>query len=134
MSTQVFRIPLVNLPQKFNIDIGGQSFSILSTWNTESNSWYISFYDGNTQEPYMLNTPLVTGVDLFAQYRYLNLVKGQFIVFTAGAELQPPTLENLGVGIALAFSIHSTSPIGRKSVGSDHHFGRWLAMWCRSTF
>ncbi len=44
----------------------------------------------------MLNTPLVTGVDLFAQYRYLNLVKGQFIVFTAGAELQPPTLENLG--------------------------------------
>ena len=96
MTTQVFRIPLVNLPQKFNIDIGGQSFSILSTWNSEANSWYISFYDGNTQEPYMLNTPLVTGVDLFAQYRYLNLVKGQFIVFTAGAELQPPTLENLG--------------------------------------
>jgi hypothetical protein len=39
--------------------------------------------------------PLVTGIDLLRQYRYLG-IPGSMIVYTDGDPDAPPTLENLG--------------------------------------
>lgn len=91
----VFRIPLVALPQRFSIDLAGRALTMVSRWNGEMPAWCIDLYDANTQEPIILCLPLVTGGDLLAQFRHLDL-PGSLVVFTDGDLGAPPELQNLG--------------------------------------
>lgn len=101
---RVFRIPLANVPQRFNIDLGGLRLSMVSKWNPEAPSWVLDVFNADTDAPVILNLPLVTGVDLLHQALHLPLgAAGSFVVFTDGAQLLPPTLDNLGVEANLYF-------------------------------
>jgi hypothetical protein len=91
----VFRIPLQSTPQKFAIDLNAKPYIMTCVWNGEHDSWEISLFNGDTEEPIFAGLPLVTGVDLLAQYGY-HEIGGELIVYTDGEEHATPTLTNLG--------------------------------------
>lgn len=93
---ETFLIPLLNIPQDFNITLSGVDYRIVSKFNSALlGGWVIDIYDFITDTPIVMNIPMVTGADLLEQYAYLGF-NGQLIVYTDGDELAPPTLENLG--------------------------------------
>lgn len=97
MAEQLYKIPLVNVPQRFNIELAGRPLTFESKWNGQHSAWEINIYDGLTEDPLILAFPLVTGVNLLAQFAHLG-IDGQFIAYTDGNETAPPTLDNLGDG------------------------------------
>lgn len=108
MALNAFRIPLVNTPQKFAIDLNGRSFIMECVWNPEMLSWLISMYDGDTEECIFATMPLVTGVDLLAQYAHLG-IDGSLIVYTDGDEHATPSEANLGVESNLYYLVEQTA-------------------------
>lgn len=88
-----YKIPLSNTPQRFEITIGGLLYTWRTWWNNTSEVWNIDIYDGET--PLVLALPMVAGVDLLAQFRFLGL-EGILATYTDGDPYAPPTLENLG--------------------------------------
>lgn len=104
MAVNAFKIPLTNIPQKFAIDLAGKSYTVLCRYNTEMENWLISMMDGDTEADIFDSMPLVTGVDLLAQYTYLG-IPGSLIVYTDGNELAPPTEKNLGVECNLYYVV-----------------------------
>ena len=96
MTQTVFRIPLKNVPQRFEIELAGRSFVMIVRWNPAMPNWTVCLLDGVTEE-FLLNClPLVTGTDLLAQFRHIG-IEGSFLVVTDGDEFATPTLENLGI-------------------------------------
>ncbi len=100
-----FRIPLTNVPQRFNIDIAGRQYLITCRWNG-STGWMLDIANGTTQASIISCLPLVTGTDLLAQYGYLGLGFDMY-VYTDGDANAVPTLENLGTGSNLFVSVES---------------------------
>lgn len=96
MTLRAFRIPLLNIPQKFAIDLNGKAYIMLCRYNPEMPNWSISMQDGDTEEFIFTGLPLVTGLDLLSQFAHLG-IEGSFIVFTDGDDLATPTEFNLGV-------------------------------------
>lgn len=91
-----FRIPLSTVPQRFSIDLAGNSYLITCRWNG-SVGWMMDISNGTTQASIIRCLPLVTGTDLLAQYGYLNLGFALY-VYTDGDSDAVPTLDNLGIG------------------------------------
>lgn len=103
-----FLIPLTNVPQNFQIELGGKNYLMTCRWNdAPEGGWCVDFADGVTNEPIIANVPLVAGVDLLDGLAYLGF-NGSLFVYTDGAELQPPTLENLGVESNLYFQTEAS--------------------------
>ncbi|MCK4883524.1 MAG: hypothetical protein KAS30_01510 [Candidatus Diapherotrites archaeon] len=104
MATTVFKIPLTNIPQKFEIVLSDVTYVMKVRWFDGQQLWVFSLSDIDTEEILINDMPLVTGEDLLAQWAFLG-IPGKFICFTAGSELLPPTLENLGVEANLFYTI-----------------------------
>lgn len=101
MST--FLIPLTNLPQTFEIALGGVNYTLTSKWNdSPEGGWVLDIADTDTALPLACNLPLITGADVLAGLEYLGIT-GQLVVFTDGDDTAVPTLENLGVESNLYF-------------------------------
>lgn len=94
MTDNVYRIPLANVPQRFQIDISGQPYIIVCRWN-ESIGWTLDISNGTTEAAMIRCLPLVVGSDLLGQYGYLG-VGAEMYVYTDGDQYAVPTLENLG--------------------------------------
>lgn len=97
----VFEIPLINNPQTFPISLSGLSYQLLVYWCWPAQCWMLDIYD-RSLNPILLGTPLVTGADLLAQYRYLG-IPGELVVQTDSDTLELPTFTNLGAGSHLYF-------------------------------
>ncbi len=108
MALNAFRIPLMNIPQKFAIDLNGRSFVMECKYNPEEVSWNISLFDGDTAETIFTNMPLVTGVDLLKQYAHLG-IDGSFIVYTDGNQFTVPTETNLGAESNLYYLVEQAA-------------------------
>jgi hypothetical protein len=91
---KLFTIPLISVPQTFNIVMGGRQLTLTSKWN-ENSGWLLDFYDGVTTDPLVMAVPLVTGANLLEQYEYLG-IPGALVVMTDGDEFAEPTETNLG--------------------------------------
>ncbi len=92
-----FLIPLTNVPQEFNITLGDLDLIIINKWNdSNEGGWVIDILNDTTNTPIICNIPLVTGVDLLAQYEYLGL-NAKLVVYTDGDANAVPTLDNLGI-------------------------------------
>lgn len=91
----LFKMPLLSVPQRFSIELGGVLYYVANRWNNmDGGGWFLDLYDAD-EKPLVMNLPLVTGTDLFKQFAHLSL-PGELIVFTDGQEGALPTLENLG--------------------------------------
>jgi len=91
----VYRIPLEPTPQRFDIELGGRALTMEVRWNPEIPGWILDIYDADTDAPLILCLPLITGIDMLAQHRYLGL-PGSIVVTTDGDDLAVPTEYNLG--------------------------------------
>lgn len=99
----VFRIPLVNTPQSFEIDLAGVSYIMTCKWNdSDQGGWVIDFADAITSLPIVSNLPLITGADILENLGYLGF-NGSLFIFTDGDDLSVPTFDNLGVQSNLYF-------------------------------
>ena len=98
-----FKIPLLNVPQRFEIALGGKDYVMTCKYNdADLGGWVLDFDDAITQEPIAYNIPLITGVDVLQGLEYLGF-NGQMYIFTDGDQFAVPTLENLGIESNLYF-------------------------------
>lgn len=98
-----FVLPLLNLPQTFEISLAGVNYILTCRWNAAADAgWVIDLANSETSLPIVANVPLITGADCLAGLEYLG-INGQLVVYTDGNELAVPTLANLGVESNLYF-------------------------------
>lgn len=104
MATPIpFKIPLVNIPQTFDINLGGVNYSLTCKWNPSDNGgWVLDLVNADTNLPVAANIPLITGADCLAGLEYLE-IGGELLVYTDGDQDAVPTLANLGIESNLYF-------------------------------
>ena len=92
----VFAIPVqVGTPQSFNIRLGGVQYNMtLKYRNCDQGGWTLDITDMSGAQ-LLTGVPLVTGVDLLAQYPYLGF-GGSLYVQTSSDPDAVPTFQNLG--------------------------------------
>ncbi len=101
--SQLFKIPLQNIPQTFQIQLGGVNYLMTCKWNSAPEAgWVLDLADVNTGLPIAANIPLITGADLLEGLAYLG-INGKLYVYTDGGDFSVPTLDNLGVESNLYF-------------------------------
>lgn len=94
---ETFILPLLNIPQVFEISLGGKDYLMTCKWNNADEAgWVLDFTDAVTNLPIVAGIPLITGANCLAGLEYLGF-DGELVVYTDGAELYPPTLDNLGI-------------------------------------
>lgn len=91
----VFEVPLSPTPQTFGINLAGKSYQLTLRWReTTEGGWILDIADQQAA-PIISGVPLVTGVDLLAQYAYLGFT-GSLVVQTDNDPSAEPTFDNLG--------------------------------------
>ena len=97
--TTVYTIPFTSPPQIFTITLGGTLYTMTVQYrNNALGGWVIDIAD-QSNNPIVSGIPLVTGVNLLAQYAYLQIGGGGGIyVQTATDPDAVPTFGNLGNG------------------------------------
>lgn len=96
-----YEIPLSPRPQTFSIALGGITYKMTLRWNVPSAVWMLDVADA-TGALLVGSIPLVTGVDLLAQYAYLGFT-GKMVVQTDHDPEAVPTFSNLGTAGHLYF-------------------------------
>ena len=100
----VYKIPLTATPQIFTINLANVNYLMQNVWNTVLKCWLISMKYADNDNFLFDSLPLVTGVDLLEQYKYLG-IGGKMFVYTEGHPQETPTLENLGTNSNLYFVV-----------------------------
>jgi hypothetical protein len=98
-----YLVPLQNTAQTLTIFMGGNSYNLRVLWNVPASCWVLDIYDASGN-PVVLGIALVTGVDLLAQFGYLNF-GGQLFAQTDFDTLAVPTFNNLGQNGNLYFVV-----------------------------
>lgn len=92
-----FEIPLSPEPQRFTITLGGVDYRLTVQYRKAGGAgWVLDIADASNQ-PLISGLPLVTGVDLLAQYRHLQF-GGRLWVQGAENPDDVPTYDDLGIG------------------------------------
>ena len=101
--SKVYRVPLIAHAQTLTVQLAGTAYLLRVVWNLFAQAWVIDIAtQGGT--PIVQGIPLVTGIDLLAQYEYLG-IKGGLIAQTGAPSLLPPTFDNLGSESNLYFVV-----------------------------
>lgn len=88
-----YEIPLTAEAQSFDIALAGVTYHMRLYWNAVLHCWVLDILTED-QTPLVLGIPIVTGIDLLAQYRYLGF-SGHLIVQTsAGLDVNAATDPN----------------------------------------
>ncbi len=99
----IFKVPVSNTPQQFDIALGGKDYNVTCKWNDALDAgWVLDFADAITGLAIVANIPLITGADLLSGLEYLG-INGTLFVNTDGNQRAVPTLDNLGVESFLYF-------------------------------
>lgn len=103
-----FIIPLVNIPQIFNISLAGVNYNMTVKWNEfDEGTWLFDLENSDTNTPLLFGAPFVTGTNLLANLEYLG-IGGSLIVYTNGDPSLVPTFDNLGSDANLYFLTDAT--------------------------
>lgn len=93
--TQFFEVPTKPAQaQRFQVQLGQQTYTLRVVWNTVSSCWVMDIADAE-DVPIVQGIPLITGADLLEQYGYLG-IPGRLIVQTDNDPNAVPTFLNLG--------------------------------------
>lgn len=106
---QFFEIPLFSSPQTMGITLGGVAYNLRFLYRDSQGAypnilpagWIMDLLDQNNN---LLAgaLPLITGLDILEQYRYLGVGGGLFVA-TDGDPDAVPTYENIGTASHLYF-------------------------------
>lgn len=92
----VFKIPLLNIPQSFQISLENNLYLLTIKFNSmDDGGWVIDLADAETNQPIANNLAVITGANILEGLDYLE-IRGDLYAFTDGDPTAPPTLENLG--------------------------------------
>lgn len=94
MSLSNYIVPLVNIPQNFNINLAGTTYTMTVKWNDIGQTWILDVAD-SSQNMLAAGLPFVTGADLLDGLAYLG-IDGSLLVYTNGQPFAVPTIDNLG--------------------------------------
>ncbi len=94
------KFSLTNRPnQTFTLLISGdkKSISLFTSlsYNSMAKYWMLSFYDSSTNDPIIMNLPLLYGHDLLEQYQYLNIGSVVLANSTGNIKITAPDDQNL---------------------------------------
>lgn len=90
-----FEIPLTPAPQTFNVSLVGKQYQFTLQWRDTTNGGWVLDIADSSSNPIVSGIPLVTGVDLLAQFKYLSF--GFELWVQTDAADAPPTYANLGL-------------------------------------
>ena len=96
-----YEIPLSGMSQTFSIALAGVTYQLTLQWRNAANGWFLDIAD-SLSNAVVSGIPLVTGLDLLAQYKYLG-IGGQLWVMSDGTPANVPTYTNLGTTSHLYF-------------------------------
>lgn len=94
MALQPYSIPVQNIPQRFEIELAGATYTIENRWNSQMGYWEFDWYDADG-EPLVMAMAVLAGVNLLDPYP--ELPPGGLVVLTDGEEGIDPTLDGLGI-------------------------------------
>lgn len=104
----IYKIPLVvGTPQSLSVTFGVTEYRLSLRYRDVDNDqglWTLDVADVVTNKDIVCGIPLVTGADLLAQYKYLNIA-GSLGVYTDGEPDAVPSFENLGQDSNLYFVV-----------------------------
>lgn len=86
-----YEIPLSSEPQTFAIALAEKTYQLTFTWNPSTASWVLDIAD-EQRLPIISGIPVITGLDLLAQYGYLGL-GGSIVVQTDGSGSLVPQID-----------------------------------------
>ena len=89
-----YEVPLSSVPQRFQIQMGGATYSMQITWNVAAACWLLSLASADGID-ILTSIPLQPGVDLLAQHVYLG-IPGQLWVQSDGDLNKVPDFTTLG--------------------------------------
>ncbi|WP_261513139.1 phage baseplate plug family protein [Burkholderia multivorans] len=92
---QIYEMPLSADVQTFNISLSGTIYRLTLVYRGPA-GWVLDIADAS-DNPLVSGIPLVTGVDLLAQYKHLGF-QGRLWVQGAENPDDVPTFEDLGIG------------------------------------
>lgn len=103
MSQVIAELPLVaGQAQRFRASLSGVTYNFRLVYNgAHDGSWIMDIGDGNGAI-LVAGIPIVSGVDLLSQYRYLGFPGGLFVTTDRGAG-EVPTFDGLGATSHLYF-------------------------------
>lgn len=107
MARTAYEIPLTADPQVFAIALAGVTYSLTLRWNTAAECWFLDIAD-RSRQTILSGVPVVTGLDLLAQYEYLEL-GGMLVVQTDHDADAVPTLANLGTTSHVYFLVEDAA-------------------------
>lgn len=92
--SSTFEIPLTAQPQDFFVALAGVQYSFKLRWRDDPNGGWVLDIADSSGNALISGIPLVTGVDLLAQYKYVGI--GVELWVQTDAADAPPTYTNLG--------------------------------------
>jgi hypothetical protein len=97
MAGAVVEIAVRPVDQFFDVTLGGVRYKMKLQWSAApTGGWVLDIYT-DQESPILCGIPLVSGVDLLEQYRYLNIGNGGWLYcVTYGDHDAAPTQTNLG--------------------------------------
>ncbi len=99
--TTVYEVPLSPEPQTFKVQLAGEDYQIRLAWNPMMLCWVIDL-SAVGGDALIQGMPLVTGLDLLAQYKFLQ-IGGSLVVQTDFDPDAVPDLDSLGTSGHLYF-------------------------------
>jgi len=104
-TTTPYLVPLQAEPQTFSISLAGNTYTLTLKWNAPNATWVLDIADANGND-IVTGIPLVTGVDLLGQYKYLG-IGGSLVVQSTNDPSLVPNDETLGSTGNLFFLVTS---------------------------
>lgn len=103
--TAYYEIPLTPAqPTDFSVTLGNNIYMMSLRWrDADQGGWVLDIYDVNNM-PLVCGIPLVTGLDLLMQYKYLGIT-GSLVVLSDGDAWSVPTYNSLGDSSHLYFVV-----------------------------
>ncbi|MCL8000191.1 hypothetical protein M8994_18330 [Brucella sp. 21LCYQ03] len=105
---EVYKISLIpGTPQSLTVVFGDKEYRLTLRFRDVDNNgslWSLDIAEVQSNKDIVCGIPLVTGADLLAQYRHLN-IPGSLIVHTDGEPDSVPAFENLGQDSNLYFVV-----------------------------
>ena len=90
-----YEIPLQPTPQTLSVSLGSVQYRLTVRWNPVMGAWVLDIANEDRVD-ILTGIPIVTGVDLLAQYAYLNF-GGALVALTDSEADLIPDFNSLGV-------------------------------------
>lgn len=105
MDPKIYTLPFTNEDVTCSLKLENKTFRMRNQWNPVAAYWELSLYDYDTNEPLVINQPLLNGVDILGQYPELGLNGIMFTVSRGSDVAVDPMEEGLGTEQEVLYAV-----------------------------